>query len=94
MRTHRDTTDLDRGSVLVSVLVLVVIGSLIVLPILNFGASVIRANEVVSERTAQAEAVKAGFRFAVANPYTLYEQCASSTPAPLATPDSLLHAPR
>lgn len=65
----------DEGSVLMLVLVLMVLSSLIVLPIMSYGVTVLRANQVVGERGARAEAVKAGFRYAMAEPYDLYEAC-------------------
>lgn len=72
---QRDDGSRDDGSVLILVLVLMVLCSLIVLPIMSYAVTVLRANEVVGERGARAEAVKAGFRYAMAEPYDLYEKC-------------------
>ena len=58
----------DQGSVLPMVMVLMVVGALIVLPTLTYAATVLRANDAVSTSTAEAEAVKAGFRMAMAEP--------------------------
>jgi hypothetical protein len=69
----------DRGSVMVLVLVLMVIGSLVTIPILKYASTVLRANRVVSERTAEAEAVKAGFRMAMAEPGDLYDRCSGGS---------------
>ena len=73
--TPRTRSRRDDGSVLVLVLVMMVIGTLVVVPIMGYAVSVLRANEVVGERSADAEAVKAGFRYAMAEPYELYERC-------------------
>ncbi len=65
----------DEGSALILVLVLMVIGSLIVLPVLNFTMAVNRHNTVLSEKTKRQEAVKAGLRTALADPSQLFEHC-------------------
>ena len=86
-KTH--TAGRDDGSVMVLVLVLMVIGALVVLPTINYTMSVLRANEALSEKTAKAEAVKAGFRMAMAEPADLYETCGSAglnTSRPLPSP--------
>src|SRR5262245_10449996 len=68
----------DDGSTLLMVLVLVIVASLIVVPMLGYAVSVLRANRVVGDRTVHAEAVKAGFRYAMAEPYDLFEKCGSA----------------
>ena len=86
-KTH--TAGRDDGSVMVLVLVLMVIGALVVLPTINYTMSVLRANEALSEKTAKAEAVKAGFRMAMAEPADLYETCGYAglnTSRPLPSP--------
>ena len=65
----------DEGSALILVLVLMVVGSLIVLPVLNFTMAVNRHNTVLSEKTKRQEAVKAGLRTALADPSQLFEHC-------------------
>ena len=65
----------DRGSVLPFVLVCVVIGALIILPLLNYSMTVLRANQVVSQNTAEAEAARAGLRFSLADPAETYQRC-------------------
>ncbi len=84
-RPRRDLTGTDRGSVLPLVLVMVVIGSLVVLPLLDYAITVFRANRVVSERTAQSEAAKAGLRVALADPKNVFLTCdggGNLTPSP------------
>jgi hypothetical protein len=75
---HTPTADRDSGSVLPIVLVMMVIGSLIALPMLNYSSTVFRANRVVSQNAAQAEAARAGLRMALAEPVSLYNQCGNA----------------
>lgn len=65
----------DEGGVLILVMVLMVIGSLVVLPLMSFAMSVNRHNTVLSEKTRRQEAVKAGLRTALADPAGLYHHC-------------------
>lgn len=65
----------DEGSILPIVLVFLVIGSLVILPLLTYSATVFRANEVVSERTRESEAARAGLRMALADPVHTYDAC-------------------
>jgi hypothetical protein len=65
----------DRGSVLLLVLAMVVIGALIVIPVMTYGVSVLKANTVLSTKTQRFEAVKAGMRTALHDPLELYRQC-------------------
>ncbi len=74
----------DSGAVLPLVLVMVVIGALIVVPLMNYSMSVLRANEVQSERTRMTEAAKAGIRVALGDPADVFARCNNSadlTPA-------------
>ncbi len=71
-------TGRDRGSVLPIVLVMMVIGSLVALPMLSYSSTVFRANRVVSQNAAQAEAARAGLRMALAEPVSLYNQCGNA----------------
>jgi hypothetical protein len=75
----------DDGSVLPLVLVLIVIGSLVVLPVLDYTITVFRANRVVSDRTGQSEAAKAGLRVALSDPKNVFLTCdggGNLTPSP------------
>jgi hypothetical protein len=77
---QRDTTRPgDQGSVLVLVLVLMVIGSLMVVPLMSFAIGVSKHNTVLSDKTRRQEAVKAGLRTALADPSALYQHCEGST---------------
>ena len=75
----------DEGSVLPMVLVLVVVGTLIVLPLLDYTIAVFRSNRVVSDRTAESEAAKAGLRVALDDPKNVFLTCdggGNLTPSP------------
>lgn len=61
------------------VLVLIIIGSLVVVPILSFATAVSRHNTTLSAKTARIEAVKSGLRLALADPSALYEHCGTAT---------------
>lgn len=76
----------DRGSVLVLVLVLMVIGSFTVLPVLDYAITVGKQNTVLSNKLKRQEAVKAGLRVALADPVGLYNHCAE-TGGNLAAPE-------
>ena len=67
--------DRDRGSVLPLVLVLMIIGSLIVIPTMRYAVSVLKANAVLSDKTMRIESAKAGLRLALADPVKLYDAC-------------------
>lgn len=69
--------DADRGSVLILVLVMIVIGSLVVVPTLSYAIAVTRHNTALSAKTSRIEAVKSGLRLALADPQSLYERCGS-----------------
>lgn len=78
--------DRDRGSVLTICLVLIVIASLVILPLLSYSATVFRANQVVAENTAEAEAARAGLRVALADPTETYRICGSTSDVTLPGP--------
>lgn len=78
----------DEGTTLMLVLVLMIIGSLIVIPLMQYSISVMRANTVLSDKTERLEGVKSGLRVALAQPVSLYQTCGAggpSTPINLAT---------
>ena len=64
----------DRGSVLPLVLVMMIIGSLIVIPTMTYAMSVLRANAVLSDKTMRIESAKAGLRLSLADPVRLYRR--------------------
>lgn len=75
----------DEGSVLTLVLVFMVIGSLILLPLMSYAATVLRANSVAVKKTETMERLRGGARVAVADPADLFVRCAGgSTPIPIA----------
>jgi len=76
MDTHRR----DEGSALILVLVLMVVGSLVVLPLMSYAISIGRANTVLSEKTKRIEAVRGALRVALAEPARLYEVCGEAGP--------------
>lgn len=67
--------DRDRGSVLLLVLAMVVISSLIVIPVMTFSVTVLKANTVLSAKTQRFESVKAGLRTTLYDPLELYRTC-------------------
>ncbi len=71
----------DRGTALLLVLVLIVVGSLIVLPLMQYSMTVMRANTALSDKSKRVEAVKAGLRVSLADPVHLYEACGAGGPA-------------
>ncbi len=73
--------DRDRGSALILVLALILIASLVVLPMMKYSMSVMRANTVLSEKSKRIEAVKAGLRVSLADPVKLYEACGAGGPS-------------
>ena len=79
-RTRRRAVQRDEGAILVTVLVFTVIASLVVIPLLSYQITVLRANKILSARTARVEAVKAGLRLALADPSSLYVKCGDAGP--------------
>ncbi len=73
--------DRDRGSVLPLVLVMMVIGSLIVIPTMRYAMTVLSANTVLSEKTTRIESAKAGLRLSLADPVGLYQACGTGGPS-------------
>ena len=70
----------DQGTALLMVLLLIVIGSLMVVPLARYSTSVLRANTVLTGKTKRVESVKAGLRVALADPARLYEACGAAGP--------------
>ncbi len=77
----------DEGSALILVLVMIVIGSLIVVPTMTYAMTVMRANTVLSNKSKRLEGVKSGLRIALADPKGLYAACdgGPNTPITLAS---------
>ncbi len=70
--------DRDRGNALPLVLVMMVIVSLIILPTMTYAVTVLRANNVLSEKSHRIETIKGGLRLALAEPAELYKACAGA----------------
>lgn len=75
VRRQRSGVERDRGTVLILVLVLIVIAALIVIPLLTYATTVLRANHVLSDRTERLEAGKAGLRMALADTLDTWDRC-------------------
>ena len=80
-RPSSRTEDRDDGSVLILVLVMIVIGSLIVIPTMRYAMSVLSANTVLSQKTKRIESAKAGLRLSLADPVRLYQACGAGGPS-------------
>ncbi|NNE12083.1 MAG: hypothetical protein HKN41_07550, partial [Ilumatobacter sp.] len=65
----------DEGSVLVLVLVMMIIGSLIVLPLLTYTSTVFRAGEVQQNKTRSIELARGGTWIALNNKEALFDMC-------------------
>jgi Tfp pilus assembly protein PilX len=96
IETHNDgpsaKDDRDRGSALIMALVLMIVGSMMVLPVMNYTMTVLRSNGTLSERSNRVEKVKAGLRAALDDPAALYAACfttGATTAAQLAAPPDL-----
>lgn len=77
-RTDGAAIERDRGAALVIMLALIVIASLVVLPILDYGLTVTWTTRVLQEKVTRLEAVKGGLRVALSDPVNLYKTCADS----------------
>jgi hypothetical protein len=73
------TASRDEGTVLVFVMVLIVVAGLMVMPLMSYTATVLRANRVVSDQTKQAEAAKGGLRVVLSDPKRIFTDCNNST---------------
>lgn len=82
----------DEGMALVLVLVLMLVGSFLVLPMLDYSMSVTRQNRILQSKAERVEEVKGGLRAALIDPVALYRACAASgrtTAVALAVPPGL-----
>ncbi len=83
------TTGTDEGSALMLALVVVLLGSLLVIPLLSYAVAVTTSSRIEVTKTARSEAVKGALRTALANGKDLYAQCSTSgatTSRPIASP--------
>ena len=65
----------DQGSALILALVLIMVGTMMVLPVMKYTMSVTRANRTTSQVADRTEAVKAGLRVALYDTVALYQAC-------------------
>lgn len=82
----------DEGSALILALVVILVGTMMVLPLMKYTMSVTRANRAVAAKSDRVEAVKGGLRAALYDPAALYAACLLSgrtTPVNLAAPPGL-----
>ena len=75
---RRDRPQRDEGSALVIAMAFVMIGALFVTPMLQYALTVAKSGGVQQRKAARAEAVKAAFRIAMADPSKLYDACSNS----------------
>lgn len=68
----------DEGSALVIAMAFVLIGALFVTPMLQYALTVAKSGGVQERKASRAEAVKAAFRIAMADPSKLYDACSNS----------------
>ncbi len=68
----------DDGSVLMLALVFMLVGALMVVPLLGYARSVIRASRVQVDKVSRAEATRGNLRTVLADPKALYEACSGS----------------
>lgn len=68
----------DRGSSLVLAMVMMMTGAFVVLPVMKYTMTVLRAGHVRSDTADRVEAVKGGLRVAMYDPIALYQACVDS----------------
>ena len=88
----RSRMDRDEGSSLIFALITILLASLVVLPVMSYTMSVMRAGTVRTNLAVRTEAVKGGLRTALYDPVALYQACVNSgrtVAVPLAVPPGL-----
>jgi len=71
-------SDRDEGSALIVALAFIIIGALFVTPMMRYAMAVTKSGTVQEQKISRAEAVKAAFRTAMADPSKLYDTCSAS----------------
>jgi hypothetical protein len=61
-------------------MIFTIVASLLVIPLLSYQQTVLRANSILSSKTARLEAVKSATRVALADPAALYAACGNAGP--------------
>ncbi|MCE9621899.1 MAG: hypothetical protein K8R99_06115 [Actinomycetia bacterium] len=80
----------DEGTALIFALVFIIIGSLMLVPMMNYVSVVLRGDRVQQHKASRAEAVRGALRVTLADPSALYVACSASglhTAVTLAAPD-------
>lgn len=80
----------DEGTALIFALVFIVVGSMMLLPMMDYVSTVLRGGQIDHNKSTRAEAVRGALRITLANPATLYTACAASglhTEVELAAPN-------
>lgn len=76
--TSDERRERDEGTALLFALVFIVIGSLMLLPLLDYATAVLKAGGVQEEKSTRAEALRGALRIALADPAALYEVCSEA----------------
>ncbi len=80
----------DEGTALIFALVFIIIGSMMLMPMMNYVSVVLRSGQVQSHKASRAEAVRGALRVTLADPSALYTACSASglhTEVTLASPN-------
>lgn len=80
----------DEGSALAFTLVFMMLGTLMILPLINYTSSVLSSGQVQKHKSVRSEVVRGNLRLALADGAALYKACAESglhTPVVLASPN-------
>ena len=68
----------DEGTALIFALVFIIIGSMLLLPLMNYVSVVLRSGQVQAHKASRAEAVRGALRVTLADPSALYTACSAS----------------
>lgn len=77
-RTEADVKPRDEGTALIFALVFIIIGSLMLMPMMNYVSVVLRGDRVQQHKASRAEAVRGALRVTLADPSALYIACGAS----------------
>ena len=78
MKATPRTEGADEGSALIFALVFIIIGSLMLVPMMNYVSVVLRGDRVSQQKSSRAEAVRGALRVTLADPSALYTACSAS----------------
>lgn len=76
--TASDATASDQGTALIFALVFIIIGSMMLVPMMNYVSVVLRGDRVQQNKADRAEAVRGALRVTLADPSALYIACGAS----------------